>query len=96
MYRKWNYLLFLSRSWINHQIKKKTPNENIDEENYKFQYKEDINNIEQNSQKFENESRLCSIIREDLIVNFIKYVNQINISLLCQRLILEKNSILIE
>ena len=42
---------------------------------------ESIDNFERNRQKFENESNLCSIIREDLIVDFIQYVNKNNISL---------------
>ena len=56
----------------------------ISEEKYQLKLNEDIENFERNRSKFENESTICSIIREDLIDDFIPYVNRKNISLFSQ------------
>lgn len=56
----------------------------INEKNYKLQLKEDIEIFKANRQKFENESNFCSIIRVDLIDDFIQYVHKTNISLSSQ------------
>lgn len=54
-----------------------------------------IENFELNGQKGENLSKLWSLIREDLVENFVQYVNETNISL-CKRSIFETNSMFIE
>ena len=59
---------------------------------------EDIEKFEKNRQKFENEKRICSLIRDDLVEEFIQYVHQNNISLSSQinGSFFETNSIFIE
>ena len=41
---------------------------------------EDIENFELNRQKFDNGSNLCSMIRKDMIDEFIPYIQWTNIS----------------
>ena len=45
---------------------------------------DDIENFEIQRQKLENESYVCSLIRNDSIVEFVKYVNQKNFNLSSQ------------
>ena len=63
-----------------------------------FMPETETENFERNRQIGENDSDLCSLIREDSIKEFIVYVNQRNMSLLddIQTSIFETNSFLIE
>ena len=67
-------------------------------QNNKFKLNEDIENFELKRQKGENDSRLCSLICEDLIDDFIQYVNKTSISLssILKRSTFEMNPFLIE
>lgn len=56
----------------------------INEEKYTIKMDDDIEIFERNRQTFENDSKLCSIIRGDKIDDFIEYVNQTNLSLSSQ------------
>lgn len=55
--------------------------ESIQEESYEIKLNEDIEIFERNRQQFENDSYICSLIREDLVEDFIQYVNKNSISL---------------
>ena len=72
--------------------------ENVTEENYKLQFKEDIENFERNRQNYENEYKLCSLIRDDSVSDFIQYINERNLSFSTQikRSFFETNSMFIE
>ena len=72
--------------------------EGFDNTKYKIKMNDDIENFETNRQVFENDAKICSIIRDDLIDDFIQYVNETNISLSgkIRHSIFETNSILTE
>ena len=63
-----------------------------------MQFKEDIENFERNRQNYENEYKLCSLIRDDSVSDFIQYINERNLSFSTQikRSFFETNSMFIE
>ena len=67
------------------------------ESEIKEQYNEEINNFEEKCRIGENDSYICSLIRQDSVEEFISYVNKNNVSLSSQILpsIYETNSFLI-
>ena len=72
--------------------------EGINEKKYPLKMIDNIENFEKNRQKFVNDSKICSIIREDLIDDFIQYVHENSISLSgkIRRSVFETNSMFIE
>ena len=68
------------------------------EREIKNKYKIDLDNFEEKYETGENDSYICFLVRQDLVEEFISYVNRTNTSLSSQiqPSIFETNSFLLE